>query len=54
MYVYRMVDIGLLGTTSEVALVLAVRPIVLIYATHGVSGGELRHYRHPLPEYVFK
>jgi len=26
---------------------------VLIYATHGVSGVEGAHYRHPLPEHVY-
>ena len=53
MYVYRIVDIRLLGTTSADALVLTVRPIVRIYATHGVSGVEWSHYPHPLPEYVY-
>jgi len=48
-----MVDIGLSRTKSADALVLTVRPIVLIYATHGVSGVEWTHYRHPLPEHVY-
>jgi len=48
-----MVDIGLSRTKSADALVLTVRPIVRIYATHGVSRVEWVHYRHPLPENVF-
>ena len=48
-----MVDIILLGTASADALSLTIRPIVHIYATHGVSGVKWAHYRHPLPEYVY-
>ena len=48
-----MVDIGLLDTASGDAIVLTVRFIVLICATHGLSGVESTHYRHPLSENVF-
>ena len=48
-----MVDIGLPRTKSAEVLVVTVRPIVFIYATHRVSGVEWAHYRHQLPEYVF-
>jgi hypothetical protein len=47
-----MVDIRLPRTKSAKALVLTVRPMVLVYATHGVLGVDLAHYRHTLPEYV--